>query len=130
MELDVTHMMQDSDEMPMLSGSVAELGKDAGKVTWNNSKAYAAEKPLLETDEQREAARNHFGEYGAWSDDEIAAWSEEELQAIVCQEVAAEIREFDRFDTTAEYEQASHEGQVSGRLYQGTDGRWYCYFGT
>lgn len=39
MELDITHMITDADDMPMLSGSRAELGQDAGSITWNNSKA-------------------------------------------------------------------------------------------
>ncbi len=41
MEIDITHMMEDSDDMPMLSGSVCELGDNAGRMTWNNSVKYA-----------------------------------------------------------------------------------------
>jgi hypothetical protein len=46
MEIDVTHMIAGKDDMPILSGSVMELGDDAGTITWNNSKAYGAERPL------------------------------------------------------------------------------------
>jgi len=77
MEIDVTHMVESADNMPMLSGSCAELGNDAGQITWNNSKAYGAEHPLLTTDAMRDAARDHFREYGAWTRKEIEAWSEE-----------------------------------------------------
>lgn len=129
MELDVTHMMEDADDMPVLSGSCAELGQDAGKITWNNSKAYGREKPLLQTDEQREEARDHFREYGAWSEEEIAAWSEEDLQGITCQEVAHQIREMGVAEDYEDYQRLCEKGTCSGRLYKDNDGRWYCYFG-
>lgn len=84
MEIDVTHMVEDSDEMVNLSGSRAEHGKDASKITWNNSIQYGKKRPLLTTDEMREAARKHFRGYGAWTEEEIAAWPEDNLQAIMC----------------------------------------------
>lgn len=73
MEIDVTHMVEDADNMIELSGSRAEHGQDASRITWNNSKAYGADRPLLTTDDMRDAARAHFKEYGAWSEEEIAA---------------------------------------------------------
>lgn len=129
MELDVTHMVADADEMIELSGSRVEHGQDAGPTTWRNSVAYAKDKPLLETDEQKDAAREHFAEYGAWSREEIAAWSDEELQGITCQEVAAQIREMSIADDYEDYRRLSEAGTVSGRLSKGDDGHWYCYFG-
>lgn len=107
-----------------------EHGQDAGRITWNNSLAYGADRPLLTTDDMRDAARAHFKEYGAWSAEEIAAWSDEELQAITCQDVAAEIREMDvaggDYD---EYVRLCEAGTLSGRLYKGDDERWYFYLG-
>lgn len=129
MEIDVTHMVEDADEMPGLSGSIAELGKDAGPTTWKNSCAYGEQHPLLTTDEERDEARRHFQGYGAWSQEEIAAWSERELQGIVCQDVAAAIREREHFDTDEEYRAACERGTVSGNLYRGDNGRWYFYLG-
>ena len=130
MELDVTHMVEDRDEMIELSGSVCEHGQGAARITWNNSKAYAADHPLLATDEARDAARAHFRDYGAWSADEIAAWSEEELQAITCQDAAAAIREMEETNTYEEYQQLCQEGRCSCRLYKGDNDRWYFYLGT
>lgn len=126
MEIDVTHMVEDADEMPKLSGSVAELGQDAGHFTWRNSCDYGEEHPLLTTDDQRDAARKHFREYGAWSEEVIAAWSERELQGIMCQDVAAAIREQEAYDSYEEFCKA-HDG--GGRVYPGDDGRWYFYLG-
>jgi hypothetical protein len=129
MELDITHMVDDADEMPTLSGSIAELGNNAGRITWTNSIAYGQSQPLLRTDDERDAARAHFREYGAWSEDEIAAWSEDHLQAIMCQDVAAAIREREAFDSDEEFQQACESGEASGRIYRGDDGRWYFYLG-
>lgn len=130
MDIDVTHMVEDSDNMFELSGSQMEHGTDAGRITWNNSKEYGKETPLLKTDEERNAAREHFRGYGAWSEEEIADWSEEDLQAITCQDVAASIREAgDAITDPAEYERLCERGTLSGRLYLGGDGRWYFYLG-
>jgi hypothetical protein len=128
MEIDVTHMVEDEDQMPMLSGSIAELGKDAGPRTWKNSVAYGAEHPLLKTDDERDAARHHFRGYGAWSREQIDAWSEDELQGIVCQDVAAAIREREAYDSDEEFEAACESGRASGRLYR-SGNRWFFYLG-
>lgn len=130
MELNVTHMIEAINDAPPLVGSIAQYGPDAAKMTWDNSKAFASAHPLLTTDEEREAARRHFKEYGAWSEEEIAAWSEEELQGITTQEVAHEVSEMEMFETDEEYQEAAKQGQVSGRLFKGDDGQWYCYFGS
>jgi hypothetical protein len=129
MEIDVTHMVEQADEMIELSGSRAEHGQDAGRITWNNSKEYGAEHPLLKTDDERDAARQHFKEYGAWSEEEITAWDEAELQAITVQDVAAAIREMEVADTDEEYAKLCEDGTCSGRLYKGDNNRWYFYLG-
>lgn len=129
MELDVTHMVNEADDMPMLSGSIAELGKDAGKITWSNSVAYGGSHPLLTTDDMKDVARAHFAEYGAWSRDQIAAWSEAELQGIMCQDVAAAIREMEAYDDNEAFQKACEDGHASGRLYRGDDEKWYFSLG-
>jgi hypothetical protein len=130
MEIDVTHMVADEDEMFELSGSRCEHGQNAGRITFANSTAYAAERPLLTTDDMRDAARAHFREYGAWSEEEIAAWSEEELQAITCQDVAAAIREMEVAEDYEDFQRLCEEGTLSGRLYKGDNDHWYFYLGT
>lgn len=130
MEIDVTHMVEDADSMIAISGSRAEHGQDAGRITWANACAYGKGTPLLATDDARDAARKHFAEYGAWSRDEIAAWSDDELQGIMVQDVAAAIREMEPYETDADFEQACEEGRVSGRLGKGDDGHWYFYLGS
>lgn len=86
---------------------------------------------MLKTDEERDAARAHMREYGAWDAEEIAAWSEDELQGIIVQDVASAIREMEvAGGDYAEYERLCEEGTCSGRLSRGDNGRWYFYLGT
>ena|ERR1700680_2799688 len=129
MDIDVTHMVEEADSMVELSGSCMEHGPDAGRITWSNSKAYGAEHPLLTSDDRRDAARSHFREYGAWSEEEIAGWSEEDLQGIMCQEVASAVREMEGADDYADYQCRCEAGQMSGRLYKDDDGRWWFSLG-
>lgn len=128
MELDVTHMVEDADNMFDLAGSQMEHGANAGPYTWRISVAYGKEHPLLTTDEQRDAARAHFSGYGAWDEDTIAAWSEDDLQGIMCQEVASAIREMEGLEPD-EYERRCQDGTCSGSLSPGDNGRWYFYLG-
>ncbi len=129
MEIDVTHMVDDSDEMPLLSGSVAELGQNAGPFTWNNSKDYGKAHPLLKTEDDRDEARRWLKEFGAWSEDEIAAWGEDDLQGIICQFIAGDIREMEVAEDYEDYQRLAEAGTVSGNLYRGDDERWYFYLG-
>lgn len=123
-ELDITSMVDDADGMRLLSGSIAELGEGAGRLTWRNSCEYAARNPLL-TPDQYDDARDYFREFGAWDDDEIDAWTPDEVQGMVVQEVAARIREMEHYGTYEEYEKAANAGRCSGAVYRGDDGRYY-----
>lgn len=127
MELDITHMMDDADEMPMLSGSVAELGQDAGRITWRNSLAYAAKHPLLVDADAMEKAREYFAGYGAW---DMKEQTDADVQGLTVQEVASAIREMERFATPEEYEAAAEDGSTSRNVYRGDNGRWYFYLGS
>jgi hypothetical protein len=129
MEINITHMMKDRFKMPMLSGSVAELGSGAAKFTWRNAVDYGRQHPLLKTADDRDEARDWLKGFGAWSREEIAAWSDAELDGLVCQFIAGDIREMDAFKTTEAYLEASEQGTVSGRIYHGDDGQWFFYLG-
>lgn len=130
MQLNVTHMVHDSDDMPNLSGSRAELGQNAGQITWGNSVAYGQKHPLLTTGDMRDAARSYFQSFGAWSEEQIAAWSEDDLQGVMCQDVASAIREMTACDSMEDYQKRCEAGQCSGNLYRGDDGLWYFYVGS
>jgi hypothetical protein len=128
LELDITHMIEDSDRMYYLSGSRMEHGDNAGQITWDNSKDYAEEHPLLK-DDQIETARDYFKEYGAWSDEERSQWSPIEVQALVIQSVAADIREMEHYSSILEWRRASKNGACSSNIFYARDEnkqrRWY-----
>ncbi len=75
------------------SASVAEIGNNAGKATWEAANEDSAEYMLIDTDEKRDALRQHVRGFGAWSDDEIAAWTDIELNALFIQLVSGDMRE-------------------------------------
>lgn len=83
----------------LMSGSVAELGDQAGRLTWSNCLVTADAYPLV-TDENREDIRDHFRGHGAWDAEEIAAWDDRELSAMVWQEAAAGWREYEEHGVT------------------------------
>lgn len=94
MEIDITSFMAETDAF-QFSASAAELGQDAGKITWGNAIDEAHRAPLLTTPEQIDEARDWFGEFGAWDDEERAAWSDDEVNALVIQFISGNIREIE-----------------------------------
>ncbi len=129
-EIDVTPIM--SEDCRVLSASRAELGNQAGQITWRNCIALATRLPLI-NDTNRDDARNHFAAYGAWDAEEIAAWSDTELSALVWQEAAADMREFEEYcgGDLARYEAACERGTISGRLFfNSATGPAYIYLGS
>lgn len=111
MELDITHMMNSKQAMRLLSGSVAYLGPDAAKNTWENCKDYSALNPLLSTPEQLEEARKFFKEMG-FSED-VYAMPDYEIQALTTQYIASEILAYDPKESS---------------IFE-TDGKYYIYIG-
>jgi hypothetical protein len=132
MEIDITEFFNEA-EPGNFSNSIANLGQDAGRITWENSMLAAPSYNHLDTDEKRRVAREYFGCFGAWGLDEIASWSDQELNALFLQDVAANIR--DVCDMTPndwdwdDYERQCQDGQCSGNLGRGNDGRVYFSIG-
>ena len=89
MEINITHLLE-TDLFPF-SHSRAEGGENAGPNTWNA--ALNGPRPLLNTPEEFEAFREHVGEFGAWSEEEIAAWDDNECQALFLQLISGDVRE-------------------------------------
>jgi len=115
-EYDVSAVESDEFPLEILSGSPAELGQDAGRITWANCMKFAeevGESLNLDYDD----VADHFRAYGAWDDEEIEAWSDREMQAMVIQETAARLREIE-------------DGGELNNVYRGDDGRVWIYLGT
>lgn len=126
----------------LCSGSMAELGNDAGRVTWDNSCDLADRLPgFLETEDALQEVRDHIKSYGAWDEEEIAAFTPRDLRAFIVQEVMAEIRhleehgEIDLEDFTEEEFREATENE-GGRLFRGDVpespgfGDWFFYVGS
>lgn len=134
MELDITDLLARGFEPNKYCASVAMLGNDAGRITWNAAKDDAPAAGLLDTEEKRAAFRDHAREYGAWSDQEIDAWTDTEMTALLLQIIGAEFWESGLNPDAPdwhEYERQAEAGIVSGSLYGGhmaTDGRVYFSF--
>ena len=139
MELEITDLFKTLAPRDY-AASVAEIGDDAGAVTWQAAREDA---PLyLITDQSRDALRAHFADYGAWSDEDIAAWSDRDLAALLLQFIAGDFREAFPHRRTGDsvtaadwlnLEAMADNGQVSGRLFGGplsVDGRIYYYVGS
>ena len=125
MEIDVTDFLASTD-CSMLSGSVAELGTNAGRITWSNSiDALKGFNPLPDGDALQEF-REWLKPWGAWDDAEIAAMSDEHLRALCVQWIASDWREcfLDAGPCDwSDYETRASEGQCPSSFFRDDDGR-------
>jgi hypothetical protein len=130
MELDISEFFRAADPAAY-SASVAELGQNAGAITWQAAKE--ADFRILDSKEKRHAFRLFVLDSGGWSRAEIAAWSHEELNALCIQWISGDMREAGLTGTDSddweEYEKQSEAGQCAGRIFRADDGRVYFYCG-
>lgn len=129
MEVDITFLHDE--DCGLLSGSIAELGENAGKITWGNCMDMAQDHMDLFPEEQYDEVRDHFREYGAWEEEEIDKWTPQELVAMVIQEGASEMRTFEDHcgGLWEKYEEEASKGSIPGRMGRGDDGETYLYLG-
>lgn len=133
MELNITKFFNEAEPWNY-SGSVAERGQDAGKITWNNAMEAVTEHMLLDTSEKVEALRDHTRGFGAWEDAEIDAWTPQQCNALLIQIISGDIREVPDMDQSNwdwdAYEEMSQQGTIGGRMFKGDpDGEIYYYLG-
>lgn len=89
MQIEITSLVETF--APDYSASCAEMGDNAGRITWGNNVRDAV--PLLSTGEQKDAFRDFVKSSGGWTREEIAAWSDTELNALFHQWVMGDVRE-------------------------------------
>lgn len=134
MEIDITDFFNTCSPRDF-SASVAEIGNDAGVITWTAALEQAADSAHLKTEEQKDAFREWAKGSGGWTEGEVNAWTDTELNALFIQWVSGDMREAPGItlgpETTdaewAEYEKLQEEGVVSSNIFRGSDGR--IYFG-
>ena len=133
MELNITKLFYSlvyEDKACQLSASVLEMGNNAGRITWNNSKEEAKNCNLLDTEEKKEAFREFVESSGGWTMDKIMRWDDIELEALFIQWIAGDIREGgideliegDEEHNGAvwkEYEERCEQGQCSSNIFGG-----------
>lgn len=127
MELNITEFF--NNECPRdFSASCAEIGQDAGRVTYSAAKETAPEYNFLDTPEKQEAYRENLRSLGFG--DDADKFSALELNAIFLQDISASIRDFeiDGGIDWSEYYELSEQGVLSGALFQANDGRIYFSF--
>lgn len=144
MEIEVTEIvrlhLEHNPRAFFCSGSIMEHGMNAGEITWRNSCEVSERLNVCDTEEKREAIRDHIREYGAWEDEEIDGYTDIELGAFVVQETMSEIRRLEEHEgidltcfTEEEFMDATEN--TGGRLYPGSpefvnNDRWFFYIGS
>lgn len=135
MEIDVTAFFTEVDPM-LFSASAAELGADAGRITWANAKDEAAKAPLLATDKALEALRAWAKDTGAWDAEERAAWSADDCNALFIQMISGDMRVLEALCSNddgeidwTKAEALAEEGTIQGALFRSAD-RIYYYLGS
>lgn len=130
-EFDVTRLVE-SEDCGLLSGSQAELGCNAGTITWQNCLSMAADGDMQPiTEDNAEEIRDYFDDYGAWDREEIDSWTITELNALCIQEAASNIREFEDHCEAdwQQYQSSAESGRISGQLYHDAEtGKVFCSF--
>ena len=131
MELNITKFFTEACPMDY-SASIAEIGNDAARSTWQAANDDSDDFPMLDSDDKREEFRRYVKTFGAWDESEIRSWSDSELNALLIQMISGDIREAN-LDTEnpdwTQYEKDSESGRVSGRIYKGIDSQIYYYVG-
>lgn len=123
MELEITKQFND-DNARDFQNSAMEAGPMASIWSWNNA---LDSRYNYITPENKETIQQHFLDYGAWELEELQ--DERELGALLVQEIASNIREFESCEDWDEYEAESEAGQVSGLLFKSEDNKVYIYIG-
>jgi hypothetical protein len=131
MEIDITTLAEVN--AFNLSHSIAEGGENAGKNTWENSKAEAERHSILNTPEKLAAMRGFAASSGGWTRKEIADWPDSEVNALFLQWIAGDVRELG-YDSLADVdwqdaEEQQSAGLVPSNLFKGIDGKLYFYLG-
>lgn len=139
MEIDITDLVQNPDFSPWdLCNSVANLGEDAGRMTWDNSKELAAEltlqrdRCLLDTKEKRIAFREWANGYSDFFEDAENDTRINETNALFLQWVAGDIREafgdwpFDDWNWD-DYEKECEAGHCSSNIFRSKDRVYFSF---
>ena len=127
MEIDITRLV-DPDNIDLMdySASVAEIGENAGSITWNNSLESGIYFCCCE--EERQEARDYIKSTGDWTSEEIDSWTDTELNALVLQFIVGDLREYLWAKELGETEFKKWDENNGGRIFE-SEGKYYYYMG-
>lgn len=130
MELNITTFVIQAAPMDY-SASVAEIGANAGRDTWNAACEDSEDYMILDNEDKRESFRSFVRSSGGWDANEIAAWSDKELNALCIQWIAGDMREtgIEASWTPAQWVEYESDENNRGNIYRGDDGKVYFYCG-
>lgn len=131
MEINITDFFC-TGQAHLYSASAAELGENAGKITWANALAYANKHRMLDTEDQLGAFTAFVKDTGGWTQEEISHWTNHELNALFVQFVAGDIREGGLsapHQDWEQYEMDAMEGRVSSRFFKSEDNQVFYNIG-
>ena len=127
MEINITKLYLESCPKDY-SASVAEIGANAGRDTWEAAKEDAEFFQFLDTAEKQIAFKKFVLDSGGWDQEEIDSWTVRELNALFLQWVAGDIREcldWEVDDVWANYEEMAEAGAVPSCLFKTDDDQVY-----
>ncbi len=128
MEINITKFFNEAAPMDYFA-SVAEIGVNAGRDTWNAAKDDAGFFKMLDTREKLQAFIDHVRGFGAWSDEEMKAWTVRDANAIFIQLVSGDMREAGLHAGMADddWQEYERDENISYTIYRGIDGEiYYC----
>lgn len=133
MEIDITEFVNPNDHDLMdYSASCAELGQDAGRITWQNcldvcDSSNTAFTAFVKTEEEKQEARDYFRSFGAWDKEEIENWTDTELNALILSDIAGSLREYLKAKEGDDFDRWNENN--GGKIYESEDGKFWFYLG-
>ena len=130
MELNITRFFNEATPRDY-SASVAEIGRNAGADTWRAACDDSEDYNLLDTDEKREAMREHIKSFGAWDATEIAAMDNVALNALCIQMISGDIRESMYLEETPiDWDAYERDENERHSIFKGIDNEIYYDLGS
>lgn len=118
------------------SASAAEIGQNAGRITWDQSIEDSPQFMILDNPDKLSAFQNFVQSSGGWTIEEIKAYSDVELNALCLQWISGDAREAFPGARSAEdigpEQWAEYEANENfcHRLFLGMDGAVYFNVGS
>jgi hypothetical protein len=116
MEINITKLVK-ANNPQLYSASIAEIGNNAGPLTWNRALSDGMDLVGITDPDQLEELREYFAAFGAWDEDEINTWTIQKMNALLLQDIAGTIRE------------NGLNNPEFNSVFQDDDGEWYYYVG-